>query len=521
MALWRPETTIYLCAGTGIDDYNKPYFESNGAMQAWLMGKLKASFTQYSYQRSDERQYCKVEYNYNDAMSCDVIMWQNAGTGPRWIIARITGIEWVNPNTTAIYFEVDAFCTYCGDINWATSYSLVEREHVTNDWNGGVPNFKNVGLPESFGGTPDQVTYDQIKAYQPDTYVLFTPYDAAGNPNFNAGTKNGVYDGLTMMRFNSAGEVNQYLQAVAESSKGDINNIIGVFSVPSDFLSELSEAIETIPPWVGGEVGSMDVLNNAKCYTSQFCVAQVEGLNCQTVTYKPELMSGTLSSFNFHIYGRFIGAGGGIIATPDAYDYTGNPGEYGCAILDFPQSAWVGNAFAQYVTANKVNLVGDAIKNTAQATIGIGLLATGVGAAAGAGLLAQAAGGFMGQANQIVQAQKGSATVNGTTGGNPILSAAIAQYGFKFRWYMCNESIMKSVDAFFDRFGYRVSRLKIPERNSRPFWNYVKTSEGHVSGNIPAMYRTQIENMLNSGVTFWNVGARAIGDFSNPAGNKA
>lgn len=80
---------------------------------------------------------------------------------------------------------------------------------------------------------------------------------------------------------------------------------------------------------------------------------------------------------------------------------------------------------------------------------------------------------------------------------------------------------MKSVDAFFDRFGYRVSRLKIPERSSRPFWNYVKTSEGHVSGNIPAMYRTQIENMLNSGVTFWNVGARAIGDFSNPAENKA
>ena len=134
MALWRPETTIYLCTNTGIDQYNKPYFESNAAMQGWLAGKVKASFTQYSYQRADERQYCRVEYNYNDALTCDIIMWQNTGTGPRWIIANITGVEWVNPNTTTIYFEVDAFCTYCGDINWPTSYSLVEREHVVNDW---------------------------------------------------------------------------------------------------------------------------------------------------------------------------------------------------------------------------------------------------------------------------------------------------------------------------------------------------------------------------------------------------
>ena len=521
MALWRPETTIYLCTNTGIDQYNKPYFESNAAMQGWLAGKVKASFTQYSYQRADERQYCRVEYNYNDALTCDIIMWQNTGTGPRWIIANITGVEWVNPNTTTIYFEVDAFCTYCGDINWSTSYSLVEREHVKEDWNGGVPNFKNVGVAEQFNGTPDQVTYDQIVAYQPNTYILFTPYDAAGNPNFNAGTKNGIYDGLTMMRFNSAGEVNAYLQAVAESSSGDINNIIGVFSVPSDFLSELSEAVETIPPWTGGEVGSMDVLNNAKCYTSQFCVAQVEGMNSQTVTYKPELMSGSLSSFNFHIYGRFIGAGGGIIATPDAYDYVGNPGEYGCAILDFPQSAWVGNAWAQYAVSNRIGMVASMAKNAGSALLGAGLIMTGAGTAAGAGLLGSSAMGFANMANSMAAAEKGSATVSGQTSGNSILAAAVGQYGFKFRWYMCNESIMKSVDSFFDRYGYKVMRLKVPERNSRPCWNFVKTSEGHVSGAIPTVYRERIEAMLNAGVTFWNVGARAIGDFSNPSANKS
>lgn len=520
MALWRPETTIYLCTNTGIDQYNKPYFESNAAMQGWLAGKVKASFTQYSYQRADERQYCRVEYNYNDALTCDIIMWQNTGTGPRWIIANITGVEWVNPNTTTIYFEVDAFCTYCGDINWATSYSLVEREHVTNDWKGANPNWINIGIPEGMGGTPDQVVYDQIKAYAPDTFVVFTPYDSSGQPMFGGAVENNVFNGLTMRTFSNAGAVNSYLQSVAESSEGKLENILGVYSVPGDFLSDLSEAVETIPPWQSGGAIGPDLCRNAKCYSSEFCVAQVEGMNSETVTYKPELIT-TQGTFNFHIYGRFIGGGGGIIATPDAYDYMGNPGEYGCAITVFPQGAWVGNQYAQYQQTNKVNILATTAKSAGSFILAGAAAATGVGMAAVPGLVASGLSSAASIWDADTKAKKGSAAVNGSVSSDPILAASIGQFGFKFRWYMCNESIMKSVDSFFDRYGYKVMRLKVPERNSRPCWNFVKTSEGHVSGPIPTVYRERIEAMLNAGVTFWNVGARAIGDFSNPSANKS
>ena len=426
MALWRPETTIYLCTNTGIDQYNKPYFESNAAMQGWLAGKVKASFTQYSYQRADERQYCRVEYNYNDALTCDIIMWQNTGTGPRWIIANITGVE------------VDAFCTYCGDINWAASYSLVEREHVTNDWKGANPNWINIGIPEGMGGTPDQVVYDQIKAYAPDTFVVFTPYDSSGQPMFGGAVENNVFNGLTMRTFSSAGAVNSYLQSVAESSEGKLENILGVYSVPGDFLSELSEAVETIPPWQSGGAIGPDLCRNAKCYSSEFCVAQVEGMNCETVTYKPELIT-TEGTFNFHIYGRFIGGGGGIIATPDAYDYMGNPGEYGCAITVFPQGAWVGNQYAQYQQTNKVNILATTAKSAGSFILAGAAAATGVGMAAVPGLVASGLSSAASIWDADTKAKKGSAAVNGSVSSDPILAAAIGQFGFKFRWYMCNE----------------------------------------------------------------------------------
>ena len=65
MAYFEPQTTIYLCS-TGIDAYNKPYFESNDAMAAWCIGKAKPTFNDYSYQRADERQYCAVKADYYD-----------------------------------------------------------------------------------------------------------------------------------------------------------------------------------------------------------------------------------------------------------------------------------------------------------------------------------------------------------------------------------------------------------------------------------------------------------------------
>ena len=79
---------------------------------------------------------------------------------------------------------------------------------------------------------------------------------------------------------------------------------------------------------------------------------------------------------------------------------------------------------------------------------------------------------------------------------------------------------MRGVDAFFDRYGYKVMRLKTPNINTRPCWNYVKCSEAHVAGTFPYVYKQQVENMLNAGCTFWNVGARDIGDYSNPVENK-
>lgn len=60
------------------------------------------------------------------------------------------------------------------------------------------------------------------------------------------------------------------------------------------------------------------------------------------------------------------------------------------------------------------------------------------------------------------------------------------------------------IDNYFSRFGYEVDRYKVPNTTGRATFNYVKTVDANVGGDIPDECMVMIENMLNSGVTFWH-----------------
>lgn len=68
----------------------------------------------------------------------------------------------------------------------------------------------------------------------------------------------------------------------------------------------------------------------------------------------------------------------------------------------------------------------------------------------------------------------------------------------------------KMVDEFFDMFGYATKRVKVPNTNSRPYWNYVKTRNCHVDASDPAenigldaVTEETINGIYDKGITFW------------------
>ena len=62
----------------------------------------------------------------------------------------------------------------------------------------------------------------------------------------------------------------------------------------------------------------------------------------------------------------------------------------------------------------------------------------------------------------------------------------------------------RSIDMYFQMYGYKVATVKVPNTRSRKHWNYVKTLNCRVFGNIPADDKGAIEEMFNNGLTIWH-----------------
>jgi len=62
----------------------------------------------------------------------------------------------------------------------------------------------------------------------------------------------------------------------------------------------------------------------------------------------------------------------------------------------------------------------------------------------------------------------------------------------------------KMIDMFFQMFGYKSNRVGVPTYNKRVKWDYIKTVNAVVVGNVPIDDRVALAALYNGGVTFWH-----------------
>ena len=65
---------------------------------------------------------------------------------------------------------------------------------------------------------------------------------------------------------------------------------------------------------------------------------------------------------------------------------------------------------------------------------------------------------------------------------------------------------------YFKMFGYKVNKLEIPNTKSRESYNYIKTIDANIIGNIPANDLSAIKGIFDKGVTIWHTDE--VGDYS-------
>lgn len=580
MAYIQPCGTIQLMKNIKLDNryMHTIYFANEAAQNAWFSGKITHTFQANSYSRPT-RKTVKVHINADKIIGVTYMRFNNAGVDAnhpnginttdrtyKWYYCFVNAIEYVNENTSIIYYEIDVMQTWFIQ-NGTIEQCFVERQHVTNDTFSAHLEAEPVGS-DVYNMRELEVTgLDGV--FDNFNWVLQT---SSANPDeSHAGV--GKYDGML-----AGGTV--YSGSIDSDGQGQLSDamyralgswdmqeqsaeIVDLFMFPSGLCTndsaqlsvkvKLPDRLDTYVP------------ENKKLLTYPYSCLVITNNDNEGAEYKWEYFDTTTlgADIEFRLEKCMIG-GGTVALFPTVYNGVEDSFKDKVAINNFPKISFSYDAYQAWIAAGNqtkldfassmINRMGTLAQNqlfsdaSFQAAHGGINLASGTLSAAMeatsdkpnanaiAGGLAQAAHGTtamiqagvnyelgrqkvqleMEEAQKKIDFQFGDARyAPDVMVGKSTPNISVGHKLMKYRFFNChvrpNEAV--KIDNFFTVFGYAINDVQSVNLHSRPYWNFVKTKNCEISGEMPASSRAAIARIFDGGVFFWKNGDN-IGNFN-------
>lgn len=560
MGYIQPQSDVYIMHNVPFDsNYEYTcYFATPVLRDATLLTQTytKYQLQEYSYQRVTKNSI-RVEGNKEKYFDCNYMAFRNPRTsGNKVFYAFITNMEYVNEETTDLFYEIDVIQTFSGDYTFRECF--IERQHVENETIAGQNTLaetvatgdyylKDLGISETFDewGVVIAASFD-------DNYA-----DATG------GLYGGVYSGIKYLGFKATDTqgvdevVNTFLQEV--NRQGKINGIVSMFMVPEAMIANegsntpLIKNLETIPPsrdWASWQYTYADNTHgprNRKLYTYPFNTLIVDNGEGETASYKYEDFA-ILEDSGGNWYIPFV-LYGVMSPQPECWlvpsQYKGTQAlnfHEKFTINSFPQCAYNNDTFKAWLAQNKARIALTGVQMAATvATAAIAptaLASAEVAAAASASKTAltleqssllhskdvagnvQTGQSLMGQVSSLInegyQASIAPPHIHGNAGS--MIGIASKQFGFRFYNAHVKREYCQIIDSYFDKYGYAIKHYGIPNRAARPKWTYIKTKGCTINTNIPTEYERKICSIYDNGITFWR-NISEVGSYANPESN--
>ncbi len=563
MAYIAPNSDVYLIKDIkATPNYSDTIFfaDKNAQFNYFSnVSKRVATLNSVSYQRHS-RGWIKVNLPIGTVAQANYMMFKNTSFENKWFYAFITDWEYVNNNNTLISYMIDDIQTWFFDCTLGDC--LVEREHTMNDAIG------SNRIPEPVGSDrtmmklmwecSDMENYSVItQASQKNRNEHFeTDYFHQGQFNglaINVSDCNDGDDasGIASMLDNMVGD-GSYSEDATEQQQ-----VVSVIMFPTRFTVDgmrahsVNEGFATPRTTVNGYTPK-----NKKLLTAPFkqlLLTNGIGANA-TLDYDDFIaVNGAKQTPAFFIAGTMNGQGQ-LICVP--YNYKGVEYNYDFKITinEFPQCGYTLDSYRAWLAGGgDLKQQMSVIKGVGNGIFGLAGLAQGVNseygkqwqsnydyrykeysspvaqqyadkntswkdAMADSGVLSGIGGlfsGILGSAIDYKTTEYDSyAQANipvGMTAGNVMIG--LRKLNFRCYDVDINQQDARIIDEFFDKYGYATNRLKVPNISGRKQWNYVKTKECEIVGNIPASIKASIISIFNSGITFWKNGDN-IGNYN-------
>lgn len=544
MSAFTPSTIVYL-VDSPVNDYkNQLNFASAAAQATYFLSKLKHSYTNFTYQRKDG--FIRVPANIETLYDSNYVMYQNSNFGNKWFYCFIKRLEYVNPNTTNVYIETDVFQTWQFDITFLSSF--VAREHVADDtvWTHTLP--EPIAKPEYKYNQLYSKIYDTSTSSQTTwVYCVYaTPNDGVDEVRPADDIQGSYHDYTSAYKIGhlkSGGFL--FGSTDTEIFKGLIDFLVSknyeisyTVAMPSEFVQEhlavkwngtfdttvYDFKIYSDPVTTSGEIQSVNLsaintvtvnghtVRNKKCNCYPYRFLQITDDNEQNAVCKYELFSSVThdsqnSWQNAFAYHKTAGSDSSVIFYPNYYQGKTSNWEYSITLSSFPPVPYAVDYFKQYLALHKSSFVTENIRQVFDVGSSVGYSA--------------ASGNPFTAINSMLEYNSYMAKYADMAKRPPIVHNApsgeskFCINGLRLKVYdvFPTTEYIEKIDSFFDKYGYNVSIVKVPQFTSRTNWNYIETKEIEIQGDVPKEDLDIIKSMFNSGCTIWH-NPTTFGDYS-------
>ena len=520
------------------------YDESNLLTLLRSQNHLVAEIPTCSFIRQNES--IMADTTYNNAIQSNYIAFQNPDYSNKWFFAWIDEVTYISNKNVEIKYTIDEWSTWGSSITKKACF--VEREHVADD---------TIGLHTIDEGLKcvnfdvKNVTIDPL--YLQDPYiVVMSTYDPADDSNMSGATIwNGTVNGAKayIFRFN----IQQQTRGVIDferflmllNARDKLDAVQNIYIVPCAVLGlEPSEGTSVLTPHtatytiVGQTITTqyytLDAFTfNPKTFTTSvtnfYNDLTYQSHNNKCLCYPYHYLYVTNNSGNANIYkGELfsnkndIEFSNQLVLSPGVsgriapLNYKGSSYNYDESITlgKFPNCGWANDQFINWLTANAVNEPTKILNNLLGAQSSYNSANT-----SKATDIQKVSGGIGVVTNvaSIIGDFYGASLLPSTSAGSNVGDVGFSTYSLRFDFYnmMLRDEEIRIIDNYFTRFGYKVNALKIPEFNSRTYWNYIKIADGENIGYgaIPSKAMDTINGFFRNGVSVWHNHSN-LGDFS-------
>lgn len=495
-------------------------FATPATQANYFMGKTVKQFNSLMYIKNQPIVLPDAAASYR---VCNYLMFTNPDDSNKWYYGFILSVEYLADGTTAVTYQIDPIQTFWFSFN--VRQCFVEREHVSDDVVGN--HIKDEGLA---------LGYYKVNSFQTQLFfdwwlIVVSSVNLSDGGTFapSKGSRyNDVYSGLYYYCYapdDFEGTLSDALEGLAEVGKSDA--IVAMYMVPFALipdgqvstrqLKEVATIYQNtvVAPNTGTLSGYAP--RNKKLLTYPYRGLRLSNRSGQSIVLRYELFTGnpTLS-----VTGSLF-PNGRILLIPLAYDGRSNNIDSSINIGEYPQCAWLKDVYSNWLATQNVRWGYDEERRELNAKYGIARSLGGTAVNAVAGNWEGVGSGIGETINTIVggiqdaqlaatsmaeEKQVHSMLPPGVRGqvGNESTLQLISEYGFQIEEITITEEYAKSIDSYFDMFGYRVDVVKTPNISTRQSWNYVKTIGAVVRGDVPAEASTLFQMLLNRGVRFWH-----------------